>query len=95
MHDMTARVLHDTIRKDLTSKENSCVCFKMSVRTQEGTEQKGFVLSLGCRWFFQVVLMDKSKSEDTPNIPDSTAQAFPRSVLGRSSVRSLFVTGKL
>lgn len=65
----------------------------VSERTQEGTEQKRFVLSLG--WFFQVVLMDKSKSEDTQNIPDSTAQACPLSVLGRSSVRSLFVTGKL
>lgn len=43
---------------------------------------------------FQVVLIDKPTSQNMPNIPDSPAEAFPRSFFGRSSVRSLFVTGK-
>lgn len=78
------QVLKDPILKSL------CLFRKRSVRTKEEIEYRGVCFGL----FFQVVLIDKSISQDTLNIPDSTPYAFPCSVFGRSSVRSLFVTGK-
>lgn len=45
------KLLTMPVTKDLKSKENSCVCLKVSVRTQEGAEPKVWFI-LGLQLFF-------------------------------------------
>lgn len=68
-----------------------------SIGIGEETEKEGFcfVVRLWVAGVFLSSVDTQVHIRDTLNIPDSIARAFPRSIFGRSSVRSLLVTGNL